>query len=439
MSKFIIEGGRPLRGTVRVGGAKNAGFKLMIAACLAKQESRLLNLSSISDVEVTSLTLKQLGISIKDCGERSVFIRPNGIKDIKLPQFAGKKTRASTIFAGMLLANKKAAVIPLPGGCILGKRPVDRHLQALMSLGVKIKQQGRYYHLSTKGLKGTTFRFPKKTHTGTEAMLLAAVKAKGRTVIENAGQEPEIDDLIAFLIKMGAQIKRTANDRIIIDGVKCLKGATHRIMPDRNEAVSYAVAALSTKGDVVLENAIPAHLSAFLKKLEAVGAKFEISHFGIRFWYEKRLQAVDIATAPAPGFMTDWQPLWTVLMTQAQGTSRIIERVHNNRFQFADQLKLMGAKISLFNPVVKNPDSYYEFAWPEEDGHYHAAKVVGPTTLTGASLQVTDLRAGATLVVAALAAAGRSTLSNIEHIERGYEKLDEKLRKLGAKIRRVES
>ena len=301
----------------------------------------------------------------------------------------------------------------------------------------KIKFKGKFIYLKADVLKGANFKFSKKSHTGTEAMLLAAVKAQGKTVIENAAQEPEVDDLILFLNKMGAKIKRMKGEKIIIQGVKELKGAIHQVMPDRNEAVSYAVAALATKGDIVLENAREKDLKFFLEKLEEIGAKFKIANFGIRFWYQKRLKATDIETAPAPGFMSDWQPLWTTLMTQAKGVSRIIERVHNNRFQFIEQLNRMGAKISFYNPKVGDISKFYQFDDPERDPNFHAVKIAGPTPLKGANLKVTDLRAGATLVFAALIAKGRSVLTNIEHIDRGYEKLDEKLRQLGARIKRV--
>ena len=437
MAKFVIQGGQPLVGSVRLGGAKNAGFKLMIAAGLGETQSRILNLSYINDVEVTALTLKKMGFHLKKCGERTFHIESNGMKTSKLPQLSGQKTRGSTLFAGMLLAKMGQAIIPLPGGCVLGTRPIDRHLKSFEALGAQIKYQDKYVYIKAKQLKGTTFKFDKKTHTGTEAMLLAAVKAEGRTVIENAGQEPEIDDMIKFLNNMGAKVKRVYPEKIIIDGVKKLSGAIHQVMPDRNEAVSYAVAALATKGDIVLENAQAGDLKVFLEKLEDIGANFKINDFGIRFWYHKQLKATNIETQPAPGFMTDWQPLWTVLMTQARGTSEIIERVHNNRFQFTHQLSKMGAQIELYNPKVREPQRFYEFDDPEKDPNFHAAKVKGPTPLKGRKVDVTDLRAGATLTIAALVAKGRSEILNIEHIDRGYEDLDDKLRQLGAKIKRV--
>ena len=438
MAKFIVEGGIPLEGAVRLGGAKNASFKLMIAAVLANSKSKLLNLSHIGDVQITQMTLEKLGVHIRRCGERTILLEPNSLKSAKIPQISGVKTRGSTLFAAMLLGKLGKAVIPLPGGCSLGVRPIDRHLEAFKSLGAKVTCRGSWLHLHCSNLKGAIFRFPKKTHTGTEAMILAAVKARGKTVIENAALEPEINDLICFLNKMGAKIKRKPLDKIVIEGVRRLQGTIYKIMPDRNEAVSYAVATLATKGDVVLEEAREEHLRAFLQKLEEIGARFTVADYGIRFWYEKPLKATDIKTTPEPGFMTDWQPLWTLLMTQAKGTSHVVEAVHNNRLQFSEQLNKMGAKIKLYNPQVKNPEKFYEFNNLKEDTNFHAAEIVGPTPLRAMSLKVPDLRAGATLTIAALIAKGRSILQDIHHIERGYENLDGRLRQLGAKIRRAD-
>jgi UDP-N-acetylglucosamine 1-carboxyvinyltransferase len=438
MAKFIINGGQPLRGAVRLGGAKNASFKLMIAALLGETESRLLNLSHIGDVNITEMTLKELGVGVSHCGERTLRITPNGLKTTIIPQFNGEKSRAATLFAAVLLASKGEATIPLPGGCVLGERPIDRHLDAFKALGVRVEYKDKFIHLSCSNLKGTSYRFSKKTHTGTEALILAAVKAEGKTTIENAGLEPEIDDLILYLNNMGAQISRGSGDTIVIQGVKKMKGSIHRVMPDRNEAVSYAVAALATKGDIVVEDAKKDHLLAFLKKLDETGARYEVGSYGIRFWYEKELQSTNIKTAPEPGFMTDWQPLWSILMTQANGESEIIEAVHNNRLQFTDQLVQMGANISLFNPETSNPEEFYEFDNPGEDTHLHGARIVGPTKLSSLNMNVPDLRAGATLTIAALVATGRSELNGIEHIERGYEELNGRLRQLGADIVRVE-
>lgn len=437
MAKFIIQGGRPLMGAVRLGGAKNAGFKLMIAAALAENESRLLNLSYIRDVEITRRILLSLGIKAKRCGERTIFISPNYFKSYTISPFLAKQSRSSTLFASLLLAKLKKAAISFPGGCFLGERPIDRHLDALRCLGAVIKYKGDMIYLSTKGLRGCKYRFVKKTHTGTESLIIAAVLAKGETIIENAGLEPEIDDLINFLNQMGAKIKRMPKDKIKITGVKKLKGAIYQVMPDRNEAVSYAIAALATKGDVFLENARAKDLLIFLKKVEEIGGRFAIYPFGIRFWYEKPLLSSRIETQPAPGFMTDWQPLWTLLMTQAEGESRVIERVYPSRFSFVKKLNEMGAKIEFYNPKVRNPQNYYEFNWPEKAFNYHAVKIFGPTKLKAVKASVDNLRSGATLTLAALIAKGTSVINNISHIDRGYEKLDDKLKELGAKIKRI--
>jgi len=439
MAKFVINGGKPLRGAVTLGGAKNASFKLMIASMLGNSESRLLNLSHIGDVDVTKRTMEALGVGINECGPRTMFINPTKVNSSQIPQFAGEKSRASTLFASILLKQTGRAIMPQPGGCVLGARPIDRHLEALESLGVKIVTTAKNVELYTKGLKGNTYRFVKKTHTGTECFILAAVQAEGRTVIENAGQEPEIDDLINYLNQMGAQIKRANNDVIIIDGVDKLHGAIYKVMPDRNEAVSYACAALATKGDIVVENARKKDLQSFLSLVDESGGKYETAEYGIRFWYDKPLKAVSIKTAPHPGFMTDWQPLWSIVMTQAAGVSEIIEAVHHNRFQFAKSLNQMGANIELFNPVIKNEKDFYEFNIKDAGvGEYHGARIIGPTPLKSVDVMVPDLRAGATLTIAALIAPGINSVSNIEHIDRGYENLDISLAQLGADIKRVD-
>jgi UDP-N-acetylglucosamine 1-carboxyvinyltransferase len=436
MSKYIIKGGKPLHGTVRLGGAKNASFKLMIAATLADSPSRLLNLAKIGDVQVTGEILTQLGMEFKNCGERSLQIIPHNFNSSTIPQINGKKNRASTLLAAVLLAQTGEAIIPQPGGCVLGIRPIDRHLDAFKSLGVEIEETKDNIHLKAKKLKASKFRFPKKTHTGTEALLLAAVKAEGETIIENAGLEPEIDDLIKFLNKMGARIKRQ-DDSILISGVKKLKGTNHRVMSDRNEAVSYAIAALATKGDIIVEDAQAKYLQSFLDALKKAGAKYEVSNYGIRFFYHKKLLATKIKTAPEPGFMTDWQPLWALLMTQADGESEIVEAVHNNRFQYVDHLNKIGANISLYNPQVENPEIFYEFDNGNNDNIFHACKISGPTSLKALDTDVPDLRAGATLAIAALIAEGTTELSNIYHIERGYEDLDKRLNQLGADIKKI--
>ncbi len=439
MEKFIITGGKKLSGSIRLGGAKNASFKLMIASLLASGESRLLNSPHINDVEVTRNIITQLGGIIKGSGERMLCIDTAPLKSHIIPAHFGKLSRASTMFAGPLLARFGKATLPLPGGDKIGARPLERHFEGLISMGVKVQQQGATVQMTAQKLKATTYAFKKNTHTGTETLILAAVLAEGRSMLENAALEPEIDDLISMLNSMGAKIRRKLDRKIEIIGVKKLSPTIHKIMPDRNEAVSYACAALATRGDVIVENAQKDHLEAFLEKLEEVGGGFEVGNFGIRFYYKGKLTATDVITQPHPGFMTDWQPLWAVLMTQAEGTSIIHEAVHNNRFQYVKDLNSMCIKkISLYNPKVKNPESYYNFNIQDDNkDYYHAIKIRGKSKLCASILKVHDLRAGATLVLASLIANGQSVIHGVDHIDRGYENLDGRLIDLGAKIKRA--
>jgi len=438
MTKYIIKGGQPLKGAVRIGGAKNSSFKLMIASLLGQGESRLLDISRIGDVEITKQVIEILGGQVKNPGKGTVFINPDKIKNCRIPQDFGYKSRASIMFAGPLLARCGKAFLPLPGGDRIGRRPVDRHLDGLQALGAKIKHLNGFICLESPGLKGCKFRFAKNTHTGTETLIMAAVLAKGTTILENAALEVEIDDLISFLNKMGGKIKRLPNRIIKIEGVKKLKGTIHKAMPDRNEAVSYACAALATKGDIIIENAQADHLKSFLAKVKEAGGHYETGHYGLRFWYEKPLRATNITTEPHPGFMTDWQALWTTLMTQAKGQSEIVETVYEYRFAFVQDLQKMGAKMELFNPQVKNPEQFYSFNLNDDQPHnYHAVRVFGSTPLKGTDLKVTDIRAGATLMLAALMAKGQSTLWDDGHIQRGYEDLDLRLKALGAQIKKV--
>ncbi len=435
--KYIINGGKPLRGSVRVGGAKNASFKLMIAACLANTESRLLNLSEIGDVDSTQKLLEQFNVNISWSGHKTVFINPQNMHGIEMSGDEGSKSRGSTLLAAVLLAKFGRAIIPIPGGCYLGARPIDRHIDAFKSLGVRSFEQGNIITLEVEHLHGGDYRFNKKTHTGTEAMIMLAVKAKGRTVIENAGLEPEIDDLIDFLNSMGAKIRRAPLDKIIIDGVKDLNGAIHKVVPDRNAAVSYAIAALATKGDVVIEDVRIDHIRTFLEKVDQIGGKFNVFNYGIRFWYDTNLKATDIITEPEPGFMTDWQPMWSLLMTQAVGTSRIIESVYSNRLGFVDDLNSMGANIERYQPKVDNPADFYQFNDYSEDGYY-GIKIHGATLLQAKNMVVHNVREGATLTIAALIASGTSEITGISHIDRGYERLDKRLEDLGANIETIE-
>ena len=348
MSQFIIQGGKPLKGAVRLGGAKNASFKLMIASLLCKGETRLLNFSKIADVEITKMILKKLGVKIRSAGERTLFIDSSNLNNYKVPYNLGLASRASAMFIGPLLFRKKNAIVPMPGGDKIGKRPLDRHFEGLKVLGARVEFKNGLFKVSAENLKGGYYKFPKNTHTGTENLIMTAAGAKGKTVLDNAAQEPEIDDLINFLNKMGARIKRVSSRTIRINGVSSFKPAIDKIMPDRNEAVSFAVAAIASKGDIIVENARVKDLRAFLNMLDVVGGGYEIGNYGIRFYYKQKIKAAKIITKPHPGFMTDWQPLWAILATQSYGISIIIEAIHVSRFQYVPFLQQMGAKIEFF-------------------------------------------------------------------------------------------
>lgn len=435
MQKLYITGGTPLYGSVRIGGAKNASYKLMIASLLGDSESRLLNFSKISDVSLVGEIINYLGGSVKKAGEGALFINPANLSDFTIDREHGEQGRFSTMFIPALLHRFKQARVPAPGGDKIGKRPLDRHFDGLTALGAHITVEDGMYVAHTKGLKGTTYRFEKNSHTGTETLIMAAVKASGKTVLENAALEPEIDDLIDYLNKMGAHIRRRAYRVIEIEGVEKLSGTIHKLIPDRNEAVSYACAAIATKGDVIIENARQDHLKAFLEKLDEIGAGYEVGDYGIRFFYKGPLRAADIITEVEPGFMTDWQPLVATLLTQCEGTSVLHETIMDSRFQYVPALNEMGATITFFEPELPHPEKTYNFNLADsKPGTPHAIKITGKSELHAGSFAVADLRHGATLILAAMIAKGTSEISGIEHVDRGYESLDERLKSMGAKI-----
>lgn len=440
MVQYTIHPSPPLHGSVRLGGAKNVSYKLMLAALLGESESRILNFSHISDVDLVRDAINSLGARAYNAGERTMFVDPANLNSWELGEQFGKGSRASTLFLPALLHKFGKGRVPLPGGDRIGKRPLDRHMESLEALGVTFTQHADYLEARAEnGLRGAHYRFAKSTHTGTENMLMAAAVAQGKTVIENAAEEPEIDDMIRFLNQMGAKIVRKPNRVIEIEGVSKLGSAIHRIMPDQNEAVSYAVAALLTKGDIIVENAQPQHMEAFLKALDEMGGGYEVGDYGIRFFYKGELTGTHVETQAHPGFKTDWQPLWAVLLTQAKGESTIHETVTAKRFQYVDALSAMGAKIELFQPEVSDPESVYSFNIDELGATPHAMRVTGPTPLAPITYEVPDLRAGATILLAGLIASGPTTLTDEErHVERGYEAITQRLRSMGAIIDRQE-
>jgi UDP-N-acetylglucosamine 1-carboxyvinyltransferase len=425
---------------VKLLGAKNVGFKLLIASLLADSSSTIYNVANTGDVQVTREIIESLKGRVEFLEEHKVMVDPRGLNGFEVPASHGEKTRASTLCVGPLVARFGKAFIALPGGDSIGERPVDRHIQGFESLGLSVKEKNNGLEIGG-GIKGGNYRFEKNSHTGTESLILAAVLAGGKTVLENAAAEPEVDDLIAFLNQMGAKIKRVQLRTIEIEGVKNLHGVEYRVMPDRNEAVTFACAALVTFGDIEIEEAIRKHLGAFEKILIDAGASFEFSKETLRVWRKEGqpLKATKVTTTPSPGFMTDWQPLLAVAATASSGESEIHETVFENRFKYVESLQKMGANIHFFEPEVPNPENFYNFNWTNQSAFLpHAIKIVGPTKLQGVDLAISDIRSGATITLAALAASGESVLEDIAHIERGYENLEGRLASLGAKIKRTD-
>jgi UDP-N-acetylglucosamine 1-carboxyvinyltransferase len=439
MIKFIIRGGNPLKGEVFVRGAKNSGFKLLIASLFSDEPSVIGNISRAVETKITCSVIQKLGGKIEKIGGHTISVSPKSLFCWHLPFGVGKQSRSSVLFVPPLLYRFGRAKVPLPGGDRIGKRPLDRHFIGMQKMGVKIKREGGWIEFSipTK-LKACRYRFPKNTHTGTDTLLMMASFATGETVLENAAQEPEVDDLINFLNKIGAKIKRIKPRVIVIHGVDSFSGTEHLVIPDRNEAVTFSCAALGTRGHVYIFNIEPAHMSIFIEKLKEIGASVNVGAKEMEVGFADRLRSCRIQTQPYPGFMTDWQALWFTLMTQAWGKSTIIERIFPFRFQFADYLIKMGAKVKFFNPKVSDPDSYYNFNLEDDRPEYrHGAWIWGPTKLKPIQAEVPDIRAGATLTLASLIAEGKSVLNGAEKIERGYEDLALRMVALGAKIDRI--
>lgn len=435
-----MTGGKTLKGEIKVSGSKNMALKAFVAACLTDEEVVIENIPLISDLYVMADIIKDLGGKVK-IEDHRVIIKVDKIKKTRVLLDKAVLVRTSFLFMAPLLSRVGKAEIPNPGGCRIGARPIDRIIKGIEKMGTNAvydSDDGYFYFRVKNKLRPIVYKFDKNTHTGTETLMLSSVLVKGKTVLKNAAEEPEIDDLINLLNKMGASIKRVSKREIVINGVKKLHGVKFAIPPDRNETVTLAVAAIITKGDVKIKDITTRGLDEFLKMLLKAGGGIEIQKNGIRFFYKNRLKPTNITTSFYPGFMTDWQGPWLILMTQTEGTSIIHETVYENRFSYIQELQKMGSKIELFNPKVKNPEKFYNFNYEDNRPEYkHAAKIIGPIKLHNAAINISDLRAGATLVLASLAARGKSIIFGVEHLDRGYEQFEKRLNLLGADIRRV--
>jgi len=420
---FRIEGGVPLRGEVPISGSKNAALKMLAAATLTGERCRFTNVPEIEDVRVMAETLRDLGVVV-DHPEQNVYEVASGdVEWLFVPLEAAAKMRASFMLLGPLLSRFGRVIISNPGGDRIGRRPVDLHVESMRTLGATIEYRNGYYFATAPGrLRGTEVRFPFVSVMGTENAMLAATLADGHTVIRPSAQEPEVDDLIEFLRKMGADVERTYPDTIEVQGKRRLRGADHHVIPDRIEAGTFAIAGAVTGGRVTLIGAPCEHMTAFLEVLDRTGVdaqcdadRITVDGSALR---DGGFRAVDIATAPYPGLATDIQPPTCVLLTQARGVSHVHEAIFEDRLEWLTELNAMGARIDI-------PDN-------------HHAAIHGQTPLRGTEAEIGDLRAGASLILAALAADGESTIHGAHHVKRGYENIERKFADLGARIARLE-
>ncbi len=430
--RFIIQGGVSLEGEIAIRGAKNAVTKEMVAAVLAPGQSLLRNVPSIGDVEVTCRVLESLGCGIEHLSEAGILKVDAATLDThEVPMQYSGVNRIPILMAGVLLHRFGKAVIPMMGGCAIGPRPIDFHLQGLEKLGAKVEYKDGAYHFEAKRrLVGAHIVLPFPSVGATENIIMAATMAQGTTVIKNAAIEPEIVDLALFLQSMGAVITQETDRTWIIQGVDALRPAEHTVINDRIEAASFAVSAIATKGEVFIRGADQLHMLAFLNWLRKAGGDFQVRENGILFrGKHSRIKPIAVETAVHPGLMTDWQQPLVILLTQAAGASVIHETVYENRFGYTEALNRMGARIQLFDECLGGGVCRFRHL-----GHMHSAIVNGPTPLHGADIDIPDLRAGFSYLVAAVLAKGTTRLSNVSFIERGYDRIIEKFRDLGVPI-----
>lgn len=437
---LLIRGGKPLSGEIVLSGAKNVALKVTIAALLFQGKVMLRNIPRINDIfEIFSL-IHKLGGKAEFVGPNEVVIDPKNLSIHKLDFIYASKIRTSFMFFAPLLYRFNKALIPNPGGCRLGARSIDRIVDGLRSFGIEVEYDSStgYYCAEMIQKPFGEYTFVKPSHTGTELLIMMSVFCKDSITIHNCALEPEIDDLIHFLNLSGAEIKKEGST-ITVRGVKKLvQKAPYTIVSDRNEAVTYAIAGIITKGDITIHTVSEQYISSFIDKLKEVGAGVENKKKDSwRFYYSGALKPSDIITNPHPGFMTDWQPNWALLMTQADGISTIHERVFENRFSYVDELVKVGAKIEFFQPEVKNITSFYHFRYDEKKSHKQAIKIYGPQRLHNGVLNIADLRAGATLALAGLITEGETVINNLSILERGYENFVKKVMNLGGDIKKI--
>jgi UDP-N-acetylglucosamine 1-carboxyvinyltransferase len=416
LQKIVIRGGARLAGEVRVSGSKNAALPILASSLLASGKSIYRNVPALGDVGTMGKLLGRLGAEFSEVSKGVAHVDTSGVNEMEAPYELVKTMRASVLVLGPLLARHGQARVSLPGGCAIGARPIDQHLKGLAAMGARIELEHGYVNARARRLRGATIVFDMVTVTGTENLMMAAALARGRTTLENAAQEPEVEELGRVLNKMGAKVRGAGTSMVTIEGVDELQPVEHAIIPDRIEAGTLLVAAAITRGDVLVRDCLPEHLEAVIAKLRATGAEVSAEGDGIRVRGKSEFKPADISTQPFPGFPTDMQAQFMVLMTRARGQSVLAETIFENRYMHVPELQRMGADI-----VVEG----------------RTAVVRGPTKLTGATVMATDLRASACLVLAGLIAEGKTDILRIYHLDRGYDRLDKKLRTLGADVRRA--
>ena len=412
MTSYIIEGGRGLEGELDVSGSKNASLPIIAASILSGKTTKLYNVPNIHDTQITLKILEILGCKIYRRNGK-IIIDSSNMEEHKIPDDLMRQMRSSVVLAGAILGRFKKATFSYPGGCDIGSRPIDLHLKGLRKLRIDIEEEAGYINCKGNRIIGNEIHLDFPSVGATENIIMAAVLAEGKTIITNAAMEPEIVDLQNFLNKMGAKIEGAGTNVIKIEGVNNLKEVSYNIMPDRIEAGTLLCATAITGGKIKLNKIIPTHIGPVISKLEESGCKIDVEKNSVILEAPKRLKAVDIKTMPYPGFPTDMQSIFTGILTTAKGTSMIVENIFESRYKYTNELKRMGAKITTEGKV---------------------AIVKGTKKLVGTTVEATDLRGGATLVLAGLVAKGKTTVNNAEHILRGYEALDKKLNKIGAKI-----
>ena len=417
MKSYIIEGGKKLEGTVKISGSKNASLPILAATILSEKTNKLYNVPQIKDTKTTLEILKLLGCKIKQ-NSGKIEINSKHITKTEIPEHLMREMRSTVIMAGALLGRFKEVTFSYPGGCDIGSRPIDLHINAFKKLGVEITEEAGFIKCKANKIIGTNIDLDFPSVGATENIILATVLSTGTTTINNAAMEPEIIDMVQFLKKMGAKIQGEGTNQIIIDGVEKLSGVSYNIMPDRIEAGTLLCAVAATGGNVILDNVIPEHLTAVINKLEETGCKIEINNKKITLNAQKKLKPIDIKTMTYPGFPTDLQQIFATMLVKASGTSIIVENIFESRYKYISELRKMGAKVTVEGKT---------------------AIIKGTRKINATTVVCTDLRGGAALVIAGLMAKGKSRVENIGYIQRGYENLENKLGSLGAKIKLEES